>query len=352
MKLICALPALALLLSQGLASAQTEKNLPSAPQATVAASGQDDAQLSAARDLLAKSQLDSAERATREYIARHPSGSQGHFLLGLILFRQVQSLARSNSGLLAPGDIPSQVMDARRRDQKIQDSLAAYTEGAKFAKPSADDLKIVSLDYVLLEDYASADKWLTLALDWDPRDADAWYYLGRTKYSENRFQEAIAAYQKCLELRPSYVLAANGLGLSYAGLNRNTEAISWIQKAIFWQDSAPQKTAEPYIDLGDLFNQQARFEEALPNLRKAVAIDPANIRAHEKLAKSYMGINRLPEAQHELATAISLDPNQSSFHYLLGQVYRKLGQLDKAKEELATFQALKAKEPPRKSGMQ
>jgi Flp pilus assembly protein TadD len=60
----------------------------------------------------------------------------------------------------------------------------------------------------------------------------------------------------------------------------------------------------------------------------------------------------LPEAQRELEAAIALDANQASFHYLLGQVYRKLGQLEKAKAEMATFQVLKAKEPPRKSGMQ
>lgn len=352
MKFACTLPALAVLLLAAGPSSQHAQGAPSAQQPAVAASVQDDPDLRAARDLLSKSQLDAAERATREYIARHPSDSPGYFLLGLILFRQVQSVARANSAVLAPGDIPSQMMDARRRDQKIQDSLAAFTEGAKFGKPSAADLKIVSLDYVLLEDYTSADKWLTLALEWEPRDADTWYYLGRTKYSENRFQEAIAAYQKCLELRPNYVLAANGLGLSYVGLNQNSEATSWLQKAIFWQDSAPQKTAEPYIDLGDLFNQQAQFAEALPILQKALAIDSKNIRAHEKLAKSYMGMNLLLEAQRELETAISLDPNRSSFHYLLGQVYRKLGQLDKAKAELATFQELKAQEPPRKSGMQ
>ena len=308
--------------------------------------------LTAARELLAKSELDAAERAARNYIASNPTKSDGHFLLGLILFRQVQSVARSRNPVLAPGDIPSTAMDANRRNQKIQESLAAYTAGAKFGKPSAGDLKVVSLEYVLLEDYVSADKWLTLALEWDPRDAEAWYYLGRTKYSENRFEEAVVSYQKCLALRSDYVLAANGLGLSYAGLNRNVEAASWMRKAIALQENAASKTPEPYIDLGDLLNQEARFEEALPLLEQALSIDPKNIRAHEKLGKTFLSLNRLPEAQRELEAAIALDANQASFHYLLGQVYRKLGQLEKAKAEMATFQTLKAKEPPRKSGMQ
>ena len=342
MKLFLAVPVLVLLLFSRQCACEPQSVPPTAEA---------DTELVHARELLAKSELDAAERATREYITRHPSAPDGHFLLGLILFRQVQSLARPSGSGLTPGDIPSQTMDTHLRDQKIQASLVAYTEGAKFGKPSASDLKIVSLDYVLLEDYASADKWLTLALEWDSRDAEGWYYLGRTKYSENRFEEAVAAYRKCLELQPSYVLAANGMGLSYAGLNKNAEAVFWLQKAISLQEGADEKTPEPYIDLGDLLNQQARFEEGLPVLQRAVAIDPKNIRAHEKLGKTYLSLNRLGDAQHELETAISLDPNQASFHYLLGQIYRRLGQLEKAKSELARFEALKAKEP-RKSGMQ
>jgi len=329
-------------------SLQTSEN-PPANQAVAPSTNRD---LATARNLLARSELAEAEKSVRHYIAQHPNVSDGHFLLGLILFREVQSLARSSSSYFSPGDLPSTAIDAQSREKKIRASLDAFTEGAKSGKPSADDLKIVALDYVLLEDYADADKWLSLALEWNPRDSEGWYYLGRIKYGENRFEEAIIAFQKCLELRPNYILAMNGVGLSYAGLNKNAEAISWLQKAISFENGAAQKTPEPYIDLGDLLGQQARFEEALSVLQEAVAIDPKNIRAHEKLGKTYLSLDRLTDSEHELKTAISLDPGQARFHYLLSQVYRKLGRLESAKSELAQFEALKAKEPPRKPGMQ
>jgi tetratricopeptide (TPR) repeat protein len=175
--------------------------------------------------------------------------------------------------------------------------------------------------------------------------------LGRAKYNENRFEEAIQAFRKCLVLRPRYVLAADGLGLSYEGLNRMTDAIGWLQNAISWQELDQQKSPEPYIDLGDLLTQQARFDEALPVLQRAIALDSRNIRAHEKLGKVFLNLNRLPEAQSEFEQTISLDPEQAAPHYLLGQIYRKRGQLDKARAEMDRFQMLKAKEPPQKSGM-
>ena len=308
-------------------------------------------ELARARELLEKSDFTAAEAVTHQYIASHPQAAEGHFLLGLIYFRQVQARARASGSYMAPGDVPSGAMDLQARDAKVRASLAAFTEGAKFGRPSAFDLKIVSLNYVLLGDYTDADKWLTLSLQWNPGDDEAWYYLGRAKYNENRFEEAIQAFQKCLDLHPRHVLAADGQGLSYAGLNRGADAIAWLQNAIAWQENAAQETPEPYVDLGDFFNQQARFDEALPVLLKAVTIAPRNIRAHEVLGKTFLNLNKLPDAQRELEMAISIDPDQAALHYLLGQIYRKQGQMEKAKSELERFQSLKAKEPPAKSGM-
>jgi tetratricopeptide (TPR) repeat protein len=321
-------------------------------QSTSAGTLPTDPELAKARELVEKVELEAAEDAVRQYIGRHSQSAEGHFLLGLIYFRQVQSQARSSGMYLAPGELPSPSIDAGARNAKIRASLAAFTEGGKFGRPSAFDLKIVSLDYVLLADYSSADKWLTLALQWDPSDAEAWYYLGRTKYNENRFEEAIQAFQKCLDLRSHFALAADGLGLSQAGLGHNADAIASLQKAISMQDNFGQNTPEPYIDLGDLFNQQARFDEALPFLQHAVTIAPRNVRAHEVLGKAYLNLNRLPEAQHELEAAVSIDPGLATLHYLLGQIYRKEGQLDKAKSELERFRSLKAMETPAKAGMQ
>ncbi|MBS1842539.1 MAG: tetratricopeptide repeat protein [Acidobacteria bacterium] len=312
----------------------------------------EEAALAKARELTEKSEFDEAETLTREFIAKNPSGAAGHFLLGLIYFRQVQSQARSGGIYSAPGEVPSRAVNEEMRSAKIRASLAEFTEGAKFARPSAFDLKIVALDYILLGDYPSADKWLTLAVQEEPSDAESWYYLGRTKYGENRFEEAIQAFQKSLELRPRNVLAGDGLGLSFAGLNRSAEAISAFQDAISWQSgAAATQSPEPFIDLGDFLNQQGRFEEALPVLQQAVAIGPRNIRAHEILGRTLLNLDRLADAQHELEIAVSADADRAALHYLLSQIYRKQGQMEKARKEMRRFQELKAKEPSSKSGM-
>jgi Tfp pilus assembly protein PilF len=56
------------------------------------------------------------------------------------------------------------------------------------------DLKIVALDYVLLNDYADADHWIRYSLSVDPNDAEAWYEAGRRiVHTFNYFRHALNA---------------------------------------------------------------------------------------------------------------------------------------------------------------
>ena len=125
---------------------------------------------------------------------------------------------------------PSNLPNSKATQDMAKASLAEFTAGAKFHDPSAADLKVVAFDYVLISDYADADKWLTKMLEWAPSDSEGWYYLGRTKYNENRFAEAITAFQRCLKLDPQNVKAEDNLGLSFAGLGRNEEAAKTEQR--------------------------------------------------------------------------------------------------------------------------
>ena len=270
---------------------------------------------------LQANRLVEAETSARAYLAKEPASWEGHFLLGSILFRQGHAA----------------------------ESLAEFTEGARSHEPEAKDLKIVALDYVLLNNYPDADKWLTMSLTWNPNDADAWYYLGRTKYSENRFAEAIAAFDRCLQLENRHVKAKANLGLSLAGLGRVAEAQAAYREAIAWQSHSKVKIAEPYIDLGDLLLNQNQPDEAVSMLKQAQAIAPEDPRVPELLGKALWRQNKFEDARTQLEEAVRLLPGSAADHYLLGQVYRKLGLAEKAKSELELAAALSTPQDSRKN---
>jgi Flp pilus assembly protein TadD len=255
-----------------------------------------------------------AEKALRDDLLAHPDAAETHFLLGYALYRE----------------------------GKADASLSEYTTGARFQKPQASDLAVVAMDYIVLHDYADADRWLTRAVAWEPENPLYWYYLGRTKYVENRFQEAIAAFGKSLERHPRDVKAEYNLGLAYAGIGQNENAAAAYQNAIAWQKGSPHPDAQPYLDLGILQLDQGHAAEAVDNLQAALSIDQQNPRVHQELGQAYEQMNRLTSAQAELEAAIALIPKVPSLHFELGRIYQKQGLRAKAQEQFARCAALNA----------
>ncbi len=271
-----------------------------------------DTPLAEARSLLDLGKLDEAEQVTRRYLEIHKSSADGHYLLGYILFKK----------------------------QDPKSSLAEYTEAARYRTPGAADLEAVAGDYVLLKDYPDADKWFTKAVEWNPKDSLGWYYLGRTKYNENRFEEAVSAFEQCLKLDPRNVKAQDNLGLSFEGLNQLEKAMAAYRTAIDWQKDAPDSNAGPLLDLGSLLVDDNRPDEALPHLLGAARISPEDYRVHRQLGKAYTHLNQLEKARNELEKAVKLAPQNAPVHFMLAQVYRRQGLMDKAKIESERYTAL------------
>ena len=263
--------------------------------------------LAEARAAAARKDFTQAETTVRAYLKQQPNSAQGHFLLGYIL----------------------------NAERKPKQSLAEYTAGARFHAPSADDLVVVATDYIYLRDYADADKWLTHATQWKPDSALDWYLLGRTKYNENRFKEAIDAFNKCLQLEPRNVRAENNEGLSYEGLEDDKDAERAYRTAIEWQSTSARPYAQTYLNLGILLTRDGHAEQALPYLKKAVELAPQNPKAHEQLGRAYEEANMLGNAQSELEKALAIAPDISALHYRLGRIYSREKKGELARKEFA-----------------
>ncbi|QNI32961.1 tetratricopeptide repeat protein [Alloacidobacterium dinghuense] len=261
--------------------------------------------LQSVHHLLDTAQFAQAESALRAYLEKNPSSADGHFLLGYALFRE----------------------------KRPKDSLAEFTEGSKFEHPQASDLKIVAADYVVLGDFTDADKWLTVVTEEAPGDADAWYLLGRTKYNENRFEEAIQAFQRVLTLRPNDIKAEDNLGLSYQGLNRLDEAKKSFESAILWQKDFPMKDAQPYLNMGILLMDQDQAAQAQPYLQQAVDLAPHNPKVREQLGRVYDLLKMPDKAEQQLEQAVALAPDVSALHFKLGQIYRRQGKQQLAQQQ-------------------
>jgi len=274
-------------------------------RAEEAAPGATDALLYESKARVHLQQFTAAESALRRYLLLHTGSDDALYLLAYVL----------------------------HREGKATESLETYTKAAQHRAPAGDDLKIVGLNYVLLNDYPDAIKWLEKAAEAEPKNKEAWYFLGRAYYTRSRIAEARKAFLTVLALDPRDAKAENNLGLIFESEAQPDAAMDAYRKAIAWQDQSLRSSEQPYLNLGSLLMEQSRVGEAIPLLQKAVELAPVNSICHMKLGTAYLRLGKLTDAQRDLEKAVQLAPDDPAAHYQLGKLYKEMKALDRAKAE-------------------
>lgn len=283
-------------------------------RAEASAPGQTDALLYQAKSLVHLQNFTAAEDSLRRYLTSHANSADALYMLGFVLNRQ----------------------------NRPAESLYAYTQAATLAPPSGDDLKIVGLNYVLLDDYTDATKWLEIAVERDPKNVDAWYYLGRVYYSKGRMDDARKAFFSVLTLDPQNVKAKNNLGLVLESEGQSAAAMEAYRTAIAWQEQSPHPSEQPHVNLGNLLLEQGQTKEAVAQLEKAVTLAPNNAYCHLTLGVAYRQLGQLKAAQRELEAATRLEPGNAKAHYQLGRLYKDMRDLNRAQAEFKKTADLQA----------
>lgn len=274
--------------------------------------GQTEALLYRGKSLINLSRFDDAAAALQSYLLQHPQSDDALYSLAYVRFRQDQP----------------------------RESLQLFNQAVKVTGPTADDLKIVSLDYVLLHDYSDAAHYLEESLKLDPNNIEARYHLGRARYQLNQFDLAITAFQEVLRRDPGNVKAEDNLGLSFEAKNQVGNAIAAYRKAIQMDESLLTHNEQPYLDLGALLAKSNRLPEALPLLKRASEINPNSPAAQYELAKAWFNLDHVTEARVAAEAAVRLEPDDSSYHYLLGRIYQKLGKQDLSAQQFKATEGL------------
>lgn len=80
------------------------------------------------------------------------------------------------------------------------------------------------------EDYEKAIGLLQQVIDDDPRDANAWNYMGYSLRKLEQFDKALLAYQKALDIKPKHKGALEYLGELYLQTDQPEKARAQLEK--------------------------------------------------------------------------------------------------------------------------
>ncbi len=281
-------------------------------QAEAQAPGKTNALALRAKALIHLDRFTEAEQCLKQYLHLHPDSPDATYLLGYVLFRKN-----------APAE-----------------SLRTYTAAARLQQPQPSDLKVVGLDYVLMNNYEHAIKWLERSVAGQPEDVEAVYYLGRAYYVQNSFDKAISCFERALQLDPKYLKAENNLGLAHEGKNRLDLAEVDYRKAIAMGTETANRSEQPYLNLADLLSRSQRNSEALAMLDAADQISGKSERSEELRGRIFFAEKRLPEAEIALRAAVARKPGDGALHFLLGRVLKQEGKAAESEKEFARTRAL------------
>lgn len=111
------------------------------------------------------------------------------------------------------------------------------------------------------------------------------------------------------------------LGNVYAELSRREDAIAAYEAAL---DLKPEYV-EVLVNLGATLNDRGEPERALPLLQKAVELRPEDAKGHVNLGNTYYGQGQFPEAIAEFLKALEVDEKAYEANYQLGVAYADAG---------------------------
>jgi Flp pilus assembly protein TadD len=195
-----------------------------------------------------------------------------------------------------------------------------------FAQP-ADDvaaLKRLALSHIAREEYAEASEPLRKACDLSPGDPDACYYYGRNLYSLNRFEPALAAFERARKSGHKLWRTLAGQALALDALNRPAEAERAFREAVARTKGESNQENDPRIQLGAFLTRHGRASEALPPLAACLKGFPTSNSGLFEQAKALAQLDRNTEAAQSLQRLLSLDPSHQPARLLLDKVNARI----------------------------
>jgi protein O-mannosyl-transferase len=156
----------------------------------------------------------------------------------------------------------------------------------------------------------------------------AYNNLGGSLLRDRQVDEAMAHFQRALEIQPNNVEAIVNLGLAYSQIGRLNEAMAEYRRALELEPN----NAETHDKLGGILLRQGQLNEAIGCFQKALELQPDNVSTLVNLGCALVQQNQPDAAMVCYQKALAIDPENAPAHSNLGNILFRRGLVDEAVE--------------------
>jgi Flp pilus assembly protein TadD len=197
-----------------------------------------------------------------------------------------------------------------------------------------------------LEGQQNYQEMLTHCKRWTeahPENPVAWNDLGAAYHSLGMLANAVAAYQKALQLNPEFFTAWSNLGITWGRLRDHPKAIEALRQAI----AINPEYVNAWYSLGNIYGATEKTDQAIEAHKQVLRINPEHVGAWRGIGLGY-GMNRQYEkAISAYQQVVRLAPADADSWMMLGVNYALTKQRDKVIEvykHLKTLDASRAEQ--------
>jgi tetratricopeptide (TPR) repeat protein len=156
------------------------------------------------------------------------------------------------------------------------------------------------------------------AIRLQPYDMRSRFNLGLALFKQGKVDAAISQYTEALEIYPAFDMARQQLKIALA-FKRSLE-----DKAVL---GGPEAT---HMARGFELERQGKFEQAVQEYRKILALDPRHLQAHQHLGTVLHRLGQMDKAIVHYKEVLQASPNLAGAHYNLGLALVGQGKVEEA----------------------
>ena len=209
---------------------------------------------------------------------------------------------------------------------KFDEATVEMREAAKVAPNSPFLTLRLCSAYVRARDYESALTWAERAVIQNPDNAKLWILSGEIYHQLERFDEAVEAFGKAIELDAGNVMGYQGLVSVEERVNDLVAAIDIYQRLA---KLTPRAWGVHY-QLGLCLARINDAEGARISLERALELNPSFVRARYLLGVLHIEAGEAGDAVAHLARYLKDVPNDARAIEYLAAAHARLGRYDKA----------------------
>ncbi len=196
------------------------------------------------------------------------------------------------------------------------------------ADPAAEGMKALDA-----QKYDLAAQSFAKAVEGNPKDYTAHFNLAFANSMLGKDAEAIAGYEKVLELKPGLYQADLNLGILLLRGNRAPAALPYLDAAA---EERP-KELRPRLYVSQALLETGDLAKAAQSYQTALELDPKSAPAELGLAQTLARQNRLSDAEPHFRRAAELNPGYKDALLELAGQYEKAGETAAAMEVYKGF---------------